>query len=95
MTLTKRHREKRVRPEKIISEREFLSGERFTKEDLPRDMMVYVSKNPAKKVKEKSKPEVNGLTKKYLGHGKRPKWLDCPESEVNENGLEKETEKKD
>lgn len=79
-------REKRIRPEKIISEREFLNPElRRTKEDLPRDMMLYVSKNPAKKVKEEFKPEVNGSTKKYLGHGKRPRWMDCPEREVIEN----------
>lgn len=71
MKKSKRLREKRVRPEKIISEHEFLTGERFTKEDLPREMVVYV--------KEKSNPKVNGLTKKYLGHGKRPKWMDCPE----------------
>jgi len=90
---SKRVREKRVRPEKIISEREFLTGERFTKEDLPTELSVV--SNPHKTKKTRSEPKVNGLTRKYLGHGKRPKWMDCPESEVNENGLEKEKTEKE
>jgi len=72
----KRRREKRFRPEKLISEREFLTGERKTKEDLPKHLEVLDPK------KRKSEPKVNNLTRKHLGSGKKPRWLNSPEKEV-------------
>jgi len=76
--MKKRYREKRYRPEKLISEREFLTGEHRTKQDLPTHLEVV---NPQKK---SSEPSVDGLTKKHLGYGKKPKWMDCcPEKEAN------------
>jgi hypothetical protein len=65
---------KRYRPERIISEREFLTGERRTKDDLPKHLEKL---NPKKRKKRESKASTtNHITKKYLGSGKRPRWFD-------------------
>ena len=68
----KRHRkrEKRFRPEKIISEREFLTNEHRSRQDLPTHLEVLDPK------KRRSKPAVNSLTRKHLGNGRRPRWFD-------------------
>ena len=76
----RRHREKRLRPEKIISEREFVTGEHRTKEDLPTELeIVPDSKKRHKKEPRASKP--NSRTRKYLGSGKKPKWMNCEDEE--------------
>jgi len=79
MRKSRKKREKRIRAEKLISEREFLTGERKTKDDLPTHLEIIDPKKEAKLV-------VNGLTRKYLGSGKKPKWMNCLEEEVNGDG---------
>jgi hypothetical protein len=46
---SKRHREKRFRPEKIVSDREFLTEEHRTEEGLPKHLEVV---NPKKRRNE-------------------------------------------
>lgn len=79
-----KRRGKRFRPEKVISEREFLTGERRTKHDLPKELEIV----PDSKKRHKAEPEAstaNNKTRKYLGSGKKPKWMDCPEKEVSQD----------
>lgn len=61
---------RRFRPEKIVSVREFLTGEHRTNADLPRNLEIANSNG------KNSRPIRQSSAQRYFGSGKRPRWLD-------------------